>query len=253
MARDRSVAARTLTPARDERFAMAEELLLQLTVVQEVLTDTASAAAATVGRCCGITYRSNFGVLTVASSDATANAVDELQYSAGQGPCLQALRTGQPVRVDDVLTENRWDRYGRFAAEAGVRASLSYPVLIAGESVGALNVYSVEPTSWDAADEAETLLMSNRVADILGTVRGMAATVVADPATAAGLQARHTLDLATGMIMATEGCRADAALDALERRAADRGVTVGKLAEELTEQPVSGTPDDGPLAAAEPL
>lgn len=63
-------------------------------------------AARTLGQglSCGITLHPNGPPLTVASSDANAAQVDELQYSLDNGPCLTTLRTGEEI-VDDLSAD----------------------------------------------------------------------------------------------------------------------------------------------------
>jgi GAF domain-containing protein len=223
------------SPARssDELRLLAEELVLALPAVEDALDDVARTAAAIVGRSCGITYVTLYGVLTVASSDSIANAVDELQYGTGDGPCLQALRTGETVRVEDVLTETRWGDYPALAAQAGVRSSLSYPVMVDDVAVGAVNFYSTSAGTWTADSEAAGLLLSFQVAGILGAVRGIAADLIADPSRAQAFAERHELDIACGILMARDGCSNVAARAILVADAARRGVPIHTVVTEL--------------------
>jgi GAF domain-containing protein len=216
---------------------LAEELVLALPAVEDALDDVARTAAAVVGRSCGITYLTQYGVLTVASSDSIANAVDELQYGNGDGPCLEALRTGEVVRVEDVLTETRWGHYPALAAQAGICSSLSYPVIVDDISVGAVNFYSTSTGTWSADSEAAGLLLSFQVAGILGAVRGIAADLVADPRRAQGFAERHELDIACGILMAQRGCSNAEARTILAADAARRGVTTRTIVIELLGQP----------------
>src|SRR4051812_13700149 len=61
---------------------------------------------------------------TVASSGELAESVDERQYAAGHGPCLDAMATGQTHLVRDLRQESRWPDYVPHAIEAGVASSL---------------------------------------------------------------------------------------------------------------------------------
>jgi GAF domain-containing protein len=212
---------------------IAEELVLQLPAVEQVLQGAAVAAAVTAGHSCGITYLTLYGALTVASSDQTANAVDELQYGSGAGPCLEALRTGAPVRVEDTLAETRWGHYPQLAAQAGVRSSLSYPVLMGGRSVGAINVYSASPGPWAADQDATLLLLSNQVAGILQAVQSMAEDLIRDPRSAAAFRERHDLDVATGIVMARRGCSSEDARAAINAEASRRQAPVSTVAADL--------------------
>jgi putative methionine-R-sulfoxide reductase with GAF domain len=217
----------------DQLRLLAEELVLALPAVEDALDEVARTAASVVGRSCGITYLTRYGVLTVASSDSLANAVDELQYGTGDGPCLQALRTGETVRVEDVLTEARWGDYPALAAQAGIRSSLSYPVIVDEIAVGAVNFYSTSTAAWTADSEAAGLLLSFQVAGILGAVRGIAMELVADPSRAQAFAERHEVDIACGILMAQRGCSNPDARTILAADAARRGVPIRAVVTEL--------------------
>jgi len=233
---------------------LAEEVVLDLPAVEQLLSQAANAAAAGVGLSCGITYVARYGVITVASSDARANAVDEIQYGAGEGPCLEALRAGEMVRVDDLATEGRWGGYRDLALQAGVRSSVSFPLIVRGRPLGALNVYSTEVGPWPADQEAAAILASSQTTGLLHAVRGLAANLVRDPDAARGIQERHEFDVATGMLMAAHGYGAAQARTALVERAADRGISVALVAQLMaTDQrdprlqpPQTGRPEGGP-------
>ena len=216
-------------PAAEQLRLLAEEVVLGLPAVEQLLTDAAQTAAVGAGHSCGITSLARYGVFTVASSDARANAVDEIQYGAGTGPCLEALRTREVVRVDDVGTENRWGGYSDLALQAGVRSSVSFPLIVADTAVGALNVYSTEAGPWPADEEAAAILVSCQVIGILEAVHGFATDLIRDPQAARGLHERHEHDIATGMLMAEHGYGDDEARAALAERSRAQGVPVHTL------------------------
>lgn len=209
---------------------LAEELVLDLPAVDELLVEAARAAATGVGLSCGITYVARYGVITVASSDEHAHAVDEIQYGLSVGPCLEALHTRSEVRVDDLRTETRWGGYPQLALQAGMRSSMSLPVLAEDQSAaGALNVYSTSVGPLPADQEAAALLAASQVGGILQSVRRTAAQLVADPDWVREFRARHELDIAIGMLMVQQDCTADEAAAMLATHARDRGVTVADI------------------------
>jgi GAF domain-containing protein len=67
-----------------------------------------------------------------------------VQYDVNDGPCLQALRTARTVRVDDIAHDTRWEAFSRRAQQAGAGSSVSVPLRINGEAVGALNLHSAK-------------------------------------------------------------------------------------------------------------
>lgn len=83
---------------------------------------------------------------TPAASDEVATRVDRLQYEAGEGPCLDAIRREDVCVVDDLSHDSRWPRFSRrAAAETGVRSMLSFRLFVEGDTLGALNLYSRRP------------------------------------------------------------------------------------------------------------
>ena len=63
--------------------------------------------------------------VTVASTGALARRVDEHQYATRTGPCLDALRRGNTVRVDSYASATEWPDFAPAARREGVRSSLS--------------------------------------------------------------------------------------------------------------------------------
>lgn len=106
-----------------------QELLLTAPVVETFLGEVAALAAGLMDPVAsvGITVRYGGEFLTVASSDDRAALVDEEQYLEGQGPCLEALRTGQVVDVNDQHTDPRLEGFGVRARANGVFSTLSLP------------------------------------------------------------------------------------------------------------------------------
>ena len=96
------------------------------------LQQLAALSAALVPRTsCGVTmHREQHQAATVGSSDEFAMLLGEIQYGRGQGPCLQALRTGKRVKVPDLATDDRWGEYRLHALAAGVRSSVSLPLTV---------------------------------------------------------------------------------------------------------------------------
>jgi len=127
------------------------------------------------GLSCGITLQPNGRPLTVASSDVNAARIDELQYGLGDGPCLTALRTGTPVRIDHLTSDRRWRDCAVRALAHGVRSSLSTPLTAQERPVGALNLYSDRPRFFG---EAQTRLAEGFTQDAVVAV-GIAARLAA--------------------------------------------------------------------------
>lgn len=98
------------------------------------------------------------GIETKAVTDSFARALDALQYSVDEGPCLSAIREVTMVAVPDLREERRWPRYLPGAISAGVRAQMSVRLTVDDEhTIGGLNLYSTSrdgsPTETEETEE----------------------------------------------------------------------------------------------------
>jgi hypothetical protein len=89
---------------------------------------------------------------TLGSSDEPARRYDEVQFIIGEGPCLDSVATEGPVFVSDLAdpAETRWPAYGRTMLGHEIRGISAVPVVVAGEFVGALDLFRSEPGPLDA-------------------------------------------------------------------------------------------------------
>src|SRR5881409_57912 len=69
-------------------------------------------------------------VRSVACTDEQALELDHQQYISGQGPCLEAALTRAPLRAIIGDEHRRWPEFVEAAQQAGIRASLSVPLVI---------------------------------------------------------------------------------------------------------------------------
>lgn len=84
---------------------------------------------------------------TMGSSSELSRLLDEFQFTYGEGPCLEAVRSGSPVMIEDLrdASEERWPAYTEAASRLGVRAVFSLPVCAANSYIGALDLYRNSP------------------------------------------------------------------------------------------------------------
>lgn len=91
----------------------------------------------------GITLLEREGPVTAAATSGQARRVDALQYEPGQGgPCLEAYRRQRVYRIDFTATDQRWSGFCAAAAAAGIASTLSVPLIVGGDGLGAVNLYS---------------------------------------------------------------------------------------------------------------
>ena len=94
----------------------------------------------------GITAQFDGPPLTASSTDTRVLLVDEGQYTAGDGPCLQAMRTSKTVAMTLKQMQQRWPHLAATAEHAGVRSILAVPLPAGGGPAGVLNLYTSHHT-----------------------------------------------------------------------------------------------------------
>lgn len=86
--------------------------------------------------------------VSLASSDAVAEAVDALQHELRQGPCMEAAADEANCLLFDVEHESRWPLFvARATRETPVRCVLA--IRLTGPEQAALNLYALEPAAFD--------------------------------------------------------------------------------------------------------
>lgn len=201
-----------------EALAALTSMMLSTAGVDELLEHLAKLAAERVApaAACGITMRQDdHQPATVASSGPIATYVDEIQYGGDDGPCLQSMRTGVTVLVNDLVAERRWGSYPGEALATGVRASLSLPLVVDGELRGALNLYALQPDAFgpDDLDRAERVAAQASAA-LTVAVRHAQQVQLTEHLREALVQ-RAVIDQALGILMAEQGCDPDTAFSIL--------------------------------------
>lgn len=100
--------------------------------------------------------RRNDHYVTVGASDDVAQRIGDLERSAGDGPCIDAIEEEIPQIETDLTTPNHWPKLAaRLLAETPVRGAMGFRLLVDKRKTGALNLYSDPPTSLTASQPAE--------------------------------------------------------------------------------------------------
>lgn len=173
---------------------------------------------------CSVTVGRRGRRATVGSSDKLAEAMDELQYASGEGPCQESVTTGRTVYVPDLRATARYPRYRKAVAGAPLRSVFAAPIPLPATAAAdaALNSYSTEPDGFsdDLRAVAEELAgLASRSMHL--AVRLAREQDRADDLTAA-LASRTTINLATGVIMAQSNCSSEQAVLLLKSASMNR-------------------------------
>lgn len=172
---------------------------------------------------------------TVASSNERVWAIDSDQYASGDGPCLEASRTREVVRVGVEEALERWPEFARSARAAGVASYLSSPLFIDDEFAGSLNLYSEQPHGFSDFDVALLKLYITAVSAAIANARRYAKARSLAENLGKALDSRALIDQAIGVVMARRGIGAEQAFDELARESQNNNIKLRDLAARVVE------------------
>jgi GAF domain-containing protein len=175
---------------------------------------------------------------TPAATDPVALKLDETQYATGHGPCLAAAQAGHAIAIADTASDTRWPDFARDAHEHSVRSSLSVPLPVQRQVIGALNMYTREQFS---ADEPTVRLADQfatyAAAAIANTTLYMTAAQLAHQMLEA-MESRATIEQAKGILMARHRCDPGAAFDLLVRASQEGHLKLREVATRIVDATV---------------
>jgi transcriptional regulator with GAF, ATPase, and Fis domain len=95
----------------------------------------------------GILLPNSDGTLeVVASTSERSHLIGLLQLTAGEGPCVEAYRTGRIVTVDDIAaTHLRWPVFAKSAEDLGFQSMHAIPLRLRNATIGSLNLFGDQP------------------------------------------------------------------------------------------------------------
>jgi hypothetical protein len=185
---------------------------------------------------------------TFGSSSELSRHLDELQFTLGEGPCLDAVRDQRPVLVPDLddPVELRWPAFRGAVLHAGVGAVFALPVAVASSWVGALDLFSRARGPLTDRSLAGALRAAELAAIPLRELLG--ADVAAEPDALRDEQTgpldRVEVYQATGMIMAALDVGPVEALVRLRAHAFASGLTASEVAWRIVERELPLDADD---------
>lgn len=186
----------------------------------------------------------NSGRETLWASDATAELLEDLQFSLGEGVCIEAAVTGRPVLVPDLHDSTGVRRWPIFAAavveQSEVVALFAVPLQWRTVNLGVLNLYRRAPGSLSEAQLRDVM----SAADIATL---MFLGVRTDPGDEAGLDhlahSRAEIHQATGMVLAQLGVSVADALARMRAYAFAEQRLLGDVAHDVVSRRLRFTRD----------
>ncbi len=135
------------------------------------LADAAAAAAAAALGVDGIAAGMGTGpegVVLAWGQQETSAALEDAQFTLGQGPCVEAVAAGTPILIPDLAAAAaRWSAFTPAAAALGVCALFAFPLQIGAISVGVLLAHRSTTGPMSPQQLADALGLADAVTALL--------------------------------------------------------------------------------------
>jgi hypothetical protein len=165
----------------------------------EVCADVLVMSGAGIMLMSGDTHRGS-----VCSSNDVSALIERLQFTLGEGPCVDAYEQNRPVFEPDLAgsTTARWLAFTPSAVAAGARAVFGFPMQVGAIRLGALNIYRDRPGDLDDDQHADALVMAGVAARAVLAMQAGAPPGGLAAELEAGSDFHYVVHQASGMVAA---------------------------------------------------
>jgi hypothetical protein len=163
--------------------------------------------------CAEATAMSGAGIMLMAdegprgslcSTNEMSELIEQLQFSLGEGPCIDAYHQDWPVLEPDLVGPGtpRWLAFSAPAIEAGVRAVFGFPLQVGAVRLGALNLCRDRPGPLSDDQHADALVMADITAQAILVLQADAPPDKLAGALSEGADFHYAVHQASGMVAA---------------------------------------------------
>lgn len=228
---------RTDASGRKDGHASVEEVSDQMDIspVQEAVEKLAKSILGEIqgADAVSITLMEHETISTTYSTDPACIEVDNVQYSNGTGPCIDAMRERKIKRTDPLEREERWPQYAQAALKEGFTAVLAAPLELSGISIGALNLYSRSVSPFPEDTESAALAYATQVSYAIDYAKLYEQASVTVEQLEEALKSRAVIDQAMGILMERESVGSSEAFEMLRTASQHSNVKLRDIARKI--------------------
>jgi hypothetical protein len=182
-------------------------------------------------------FKDDFRV-PMGASDDDAAAAERLQFTQGEGPCLDAVASGRTVVARVETIERRWPTFAdQLTRQTPYRGIISVPLPLAQGTSGALDLYVSDSEQIRAIPLADAATVADQIVEALQVAQalnGFVTSWTGDPVpawmTTSPARDRVNVWIAMGVLMAALDLRAPDALSRLRAYAYAHDAVLDEIA-----------------------
>jgi transcriptional regulator with GAF, ATPase, and Fis domain len=176
------------------------------------------------------------GLHVMASSAEEARLLELYELQNNEGPCLDCFRSGRPVARDDLpAMRTSWPAFTEQLQGLGFRSAQALPMRLRDQTIGALNLFRLEPGLLSEADLGIGQAMADVATVGLIQERAIAASEQLATQLQTALTSRVQLEQAKGMLAQRTGLPLGQAFQLMRDYARSRGRRLSDVAAQIIE------------------
>ena len=187
---------------------------------------------------------------SVCSSNEVSALIEELQFTLGEGPCVDAHQGNRPVFEPDLAdpATARWFGFTPPAVAAGARAVFGFPLQVGAVRLGALNLYRDQPGPMTDDQYADSLVLAGVAAQAVLAIQSHAPPGALATELEEGANFQFVVHQASGMVSVQLGVSVGEALVRLRAYAFGSDRPLADVAEAVVARKLRF--DDGPTGSS---
>jgi hypothetical protein len=180
-------------------------------------------------------------------TNPVSDLIEQLQYTLGEGPCLDAHAEGRPVLEPDLAepARRRWPAFSGPAVDAGVRAIFGFPIRVGEVRLGALNLYSDRARALTDDQHADALILADIAAQTVLMLQADAPPGDVSSDLEAGANFQFVVHQAAGMVAVQMDTPVSEALLRLRAHAFADGRPITEVARDVVARKLRFDPAGG--------
>jgi GAF domain-containing protein len=150
----------------------------------------------------GITIMAGDTAGPVCVSNPRMAALEDLQYTLGEGPCHDAFHSNAPVHAPrlDGPASTRWPSFVELAQVTGVGAVFAYPLSVNGAKIGVLTLYQEAEGEMSATQHDDSMAIAEVLTETVLSLQDVAPSGTLAPDLDVAVAYRSEIHQASGML-----------------------------------------------------